>query len=180
MKKKFIFILVFTALLIILSCIYGIKIFKDKQVNTQLEEYIPQEEIADLQLRKTMVKLFFYNNETGKLEKEARLVDAIDLLDNPYRKLVQMLIEGPKHEKLNSLIPSDAKVLNTSISNGCVTLDMSVEFLNHTEDLDLKNKMIYSIVNTLTELTEVERVKFQINGKPNDIFNEEYVRIQSI
>lgn len=124
-----------------------------------------------------MVSLYFYNNETGELETEARLIDAIELLENPYTKLVQMLIDGPKSEKLKSLIPEDAKVLKTEIDSGCVTVDMSIEVLNYTEDKDLSNKMIYSIVNTLTELTEVESVRFLINGEENEVLSEEYIRI---
>ena len=77
-------------------------------------------------------------------------------------------------------MPEDLEIINTEFTNGCVTIDMSTEFLNYTEDTDLKNKMIYSIVNTLTELTEVDSVKFLINGESNDEFNEEYVRIQII
>ena len=176
MKKKIILVIISTIILILIFCLYGIKNYNEKQVNSQFEEYIPQEEIADTQSKKTMVNLFFYNNETGKLEKEARLINAIDLLDNPYKALMQMLIEGPKNEKLKSLIPNDVNVLDASICNGCVTVDLSIEFLNHTEDLDIKNKMIYSIVNTLTELTEVESIKFTINGKQNDLFNDEYFR----
>ena len=165
------------AVIIAVAGYFGINYLKGKQVSSEIEEYIPQEEVTDEQMRKTMVSLYFYNNETGELETEARLIDAVDLLENPYTKLIQMLIDGPKSEKLKSLIPEDVKIIKTEINNGCVTADMSIEFLNHTVDKDLKNKMIYSIVNTLTELTEVDSVKFLINGETNDEFDEEYVKI---
>ncbi len=164
------------AIVIAVAGYFGINYLKGKQVSSEIEEYIPQEEITEEQMRKTMVSLYFYNNETGKLETEARLVDAVDLLENPYTKLVQMLIDGPKSEKLKSLMPEDVKVIKTEIDGECVTVDMSIEFLNHTEDKDLKSKMIYSIVNTLTELTEVESIKFLVNGEQNDEFSEEYVK----
>lgn len=154
-----------------------INYLKEKQASSEIEEYTPQEEISDDQMRKTMVSLYFYNNETGELETEARLIDAVELIENPYTKLVQMLIEGPKSEKLKSLIPDDVKIIKTEFNGGCVTIDLSIELLNYTEDIDLKNKMINSIVNTLTELTEVDSIKFLIDGKQNDEFNEEYVRI---
>ena len=174
---RLIIIFLVMAVLIAAAGYFGINYLKGKQVSSEVEEYTPQEEITEEQMRKTMVSLYFYNNETGELETEARLIDAIELLENPYTKLVQMLIDGPKSEQLKSLIPEDTKVLKTEINSGCVTVDMSIEALNHTEDKDLKNKMINSIVNTLTELTEVESVKFLINGKENDEFGEEYVRI---
>lgn len=176
-SDKLIFTFLLMAVLIAIAGFYGIRYLKGKQVSSEIEEYIPQEEITEDQMRKTMVSLYFYNNETGELETEARLVDAVELIENPYTKLAQMLIDGPKSEKLKSLMPEDLEIINTEFTNGCVTIDMSTEFLNYTEDTDLKNKMIYSIVNTLTELTEVDSVKFLINGESNDEFNEEYVRI---
>ena len=164
-SDKLIFAFLLIAVLIAIAGFYGIRYLKGKQVSSEIEEYIPQEEITEDQMRKTMVSLYFYNNETGELETEARLVDAVELIENPYTKLAQMLIDGPKSEKLKSLMPEDLEIINTEFTNGCVTIDMSTEFLNYTEDTDLKNKMIYSIVNTLTELTEVDSVKFLINGE---------------
>ena len=56
----------------------------------------------------------------------------------------------------------------------CVVLDFSSEFLNF--DKENKNILLDSIVNTLTELTEVNKVKILIDGNDNDKFNEIYER----
>ena len=175
-NDKLIVIFIIIAVVITVVGFFTIHYLKGKQVNSEIEEYVPQEEITDEQMRKTMVNLYFYNNETGEIESEARLIDAIDLLEDPYTKLVQMLIDGPKNEKLKSLMPDDVKVIKSDFNNGCVTVDMTIEFLNYTEDEDLKNKMINSIVNTLTELAEVDSVKFLINGEENKAFEEKYVK----
>ena len=176
-NNKIIIIFTIIAIIIAGAGYYVINYLKNKQVSSQLEEYTPQEEITEEQMRETIVNLYFYNNETGELASEARLIDAIELIQNPYMQLVQMLIEGPKNDKLSNLMPEGEKVNSATINENCVTVDMSIEMLNHTEDKDLKNKMINSIVNTLTELTEVETVKFLIDGEENAEFNEEYVRI---
>ena len=175
--EKLIFIFLILAVMLAVAGYFGINYLKEKQVSSEIEEYIPQEEINDEQMRKTMVNLYFYNNETGELETETRIIDAAELIENPYTKLVQMLIDGPKNERLKSLMPDDVRVIKTELNSGCITLDMSIELLNYTEDKDLKSKMINSIVNTLTELNEVDSVKFLINGEENDEFNEEYVKI---
>lgn len=175
--EKLIFIFLILAAMLAVAGYFGINYLKEKQVSSEIEEYIPQEEINDEQMRKTMVNLYFYNNETGELETETRIIDAAELIENPYTKLVQMLIDGPKNERLKSLMPDDVRVIKTELNSGCITLDMSIELLNYTEDKDLKSKMINSIVNTLTELNEVDSVKFLINGEENDEFNEEYVKI---
>ncbi|MBR3162629.1 MAG: GerMN domain-containing protein [Clostridia bacterium] len=175
--NKLIFIFFIVAAIIAIIGYIGVNYLKESQVNSGIEEYIPQEEITDEQMRKTMVNLYFYNNETGELDTEARLIDAVELLENPYTKLVQMLIDGPKNEKLKKLMPEDVKVIKTEFNSGCVIVDLSIEVLNYTEDKDLKNKLINSIVNTLTELSEVESVKFLVNGEPNEEFNEEYIKL---
>ena len=174
--NRLILMFLLIAAIMLVAGYFGVKYLKDKQVSTNMGEYTPQEEITDEQMRKTMINLYFYNNETGKLETESRLIDAVELIENPYGKLVQMLIDGPKSEKLKSLMPDDVTLISAELVGNCVILDMSTEMLNYTEDTDLKEKMIGSIVNTLTELTEVDSVKFLINGEPNDEFNKEYIR----
>lgn len=175
--KKIIWICILILVIIAIcgSCL--INYLKDKQASSEVGEYVPQEEISDEQLRRTMVNLYFYNNDTGKLEKESRLVDVVELIENPYIKLVQMLIDGPKNENLKTLIPEGTQIAKAELKGNCVTIDMSIDILNHTEDRDLKDKMINCIVNTLTELTEVDSVRILINGNENAEFNEEYVKI---
>ena len=51
---------------------------------------------------------------------------------------------------------------------------MSNEFLNY--DKDKKDKLIKTIVNTMTELTEINSVKFIIDGSPCDELAQEYTR----
>ena len=51
-------------------------------------------------------------------------------------------------------------------------LDLSKEFIeNQKEDLDEISLSIYSIVNTLTELNEVNSVKILIDGEENKKYN---------
>ena len=58
-----------------------------------------------------------------------------------------------------------------------MVLDFSSEFLNYSkEDENEKTNLINSIVNTLTELTEVNQVKILIDGNENSEFNEIYTR----
>ena len=49
------------------------------------------------------------------------------------------------------------------------------EFLNY-ENEDKKLKIINSIVNTLTNLKEVNSVSFLINGEKNDEISEVYLK----
>lgn len=177
MKNKKIAI-IFSILLIIIL-IGGYFIIQwlqgEQQENMGVEEYIPQEEITKEQLRQTIVSLYFQSKETKELVPEARLIDIKEILNNPCDKLVNLLIEGPKSEKLERLIPENTKLNKSYMEDDCITLDFSTEILNYDKsDEKVKNNMINSIVNTLTQLTEVNSVKILIEGNENEEFKEVY------
>ena len=181
MKNKKIFI-IFSILLIVILIggYFGIKYAKNKSEkinNNEIAEYTPEEEITDKQLRQTIVSVYFPSKETNEIVPEARLIDIKEIINTPYEKLVNLLIEGPKNEKNNKIIPENTKLLRNYLDGDCVVLDFSEEFLNYDKNNEQeKNNIIKSIVNTLTELTEINKVKILINGNINDEFNEVYTR----
>jgi len=174
-KIIIIFVVIFAIIIIGGYCI--IKYVKKQQENTPTGEYTPQEEITDEQFRQTIVTLYFRDKETGKISPEARLVDIKEIINNPYEKIINLLIKGPKNEKLQNTIPSDTKILRAYMENDCLVLDFSKEFLNYSKDASLKKEtLIKSIVNTLTELTEVNSVKILIDSSQSDEFKDIYKR----
>lgn len=177
MKNKRI-VIIFSVLLIIILIggYFVIQWVKDRQQkNTEIEEYTPQEEITEEQLRQTIVSLYFQSKETKELVPEARLIDIKEILNNPGDRLVTLLIEGPKSEKEERIIPENTKLNKTYMENDCITLDFSAEFLNYDKsDEKVKKNMINSIVNTLTQLTEINSVKILIDGSENEDFKEVY------
>ena len=178
-NKKIIYIFTIALIVILIAGYFGIRYAKEKEKekNNFEEEFIPEEEITEEQARQTIVSLYFQNKDTEELMPEARLVDIKDIMSNPYEKLVYLLIEGPKSDKAVKVIPENTKVLKTYMEGDCVILDLSSEFLNYSKDNQKQKKnMVNSIVNTLTELTEVNSVKFMIDGQVNEEFKDVYVR----
>lgn len=177
MKGKKIGIIFFVLLVVILlGGYFAIKYVKNKE-ETIVEEYVPQEEIADEQVRQTIVSLYFPSKDTNEINPEARLIDIKEIINNPYDKLINLLIEGPKNEKNKKVMPDNTKLNKNYLENDCIVLDFSNEFLNYSKD-DEKEKMniINCIVNTLTELNEVNKVKFLIDGNESEEFKEIYTR----
>ena len=175
-NKKIIIIFTILLLVVLIGGYFGIKYVKEKQEEkTIVEEYTPQEEISEDQLRQTIVSLYFQSKDTKELAPEARFVDIKEIINDPCDKLINLLIEGPKNEKQERIIPENTKLLKTYMEGDCVTVDLSAEFLNYDKtDEKIKDNMIKSIVNTLTQLTEVNSVKILIDGNPNEEFNEVY------
>lgn len=145
-----------------------------------LDEYVPEVEISDKELRKTVVTLYFENEDENKVASETRIIDSKELLREPYETLIGMLLKGPKSSSLKSIIPEDTKILDASLKGSCVTINLSKEFVeNSPEDVNRKCDMIYTIVNTLTELKEVESVKFLIDGEESDGFDEKSISLKN-
>ena len=164
MKKWIVIVLVILAVLI---C--GILLF-----NTNVEvEYVPETEIGEVDLRKTMITLYFQNSENKELQKESRLIDSKDLLLDPYAELLNMLIEGPQSDFLQKTIPEGTKLLQVELVGNCLQINFSKEFIENSakEEIDRKN-CVYSIVNTLTELNEVSSVKILIEGEESKGFED--------
>lgn len=178
-NKKIIYIFTIALIVILIAGYFGIRYAKEKEKEKSNfeEEFVPEEEITEEQERQTIVSLYFPNKDTEELMPEARLVDIKDIMSNPYEKLVYLLIEGPKSDKAVKVIPENTKVLKTYMEGDCVILDLSSELLNYSKDNQKQKKnMVNSIVNTLTELTEVNSVKFMIDGQVNEEFKDVYVR----
>ena len=101
MKKK-IFMGIFLTLLII-GLIYMIVVNTVFNKNEEIiNEYIPEVEISDSELRKTLITLYFLDNE-GNIKSENRIIDSKELLRDPFLVLIGMLIEGPKDKNLKKL-----------------------------------------------------------------------------
>lgn len=173
MKKRiFYFILL---LGILLGVYFLVSYINDKKEKKQeYQNYTPQEEISEEQYRETIVNLYFLNKETKEIMAEARVIDAKTLWANPYKRLVELLLEGTQNEMLEKVIPDGVKVYDANIEAGCVIINVSKEILRFGEDETLKNNIINTIAKTLTELTEVEKITFLIEGEENKQLAEEY------
>lgn len=178
MNKKTIIII---GALVLAIVVVGIMYFLNKKTDKKIEEIEPQEEISDEQMRTTLVTLYYQNKDTKELSPEGRMVDVKELLKDPYATLVKLLIEGPKSEKLQSAIPDGTKILNAELKGDIVYLDLSNEFIDkHEGGKESENNTIYSIVNTLTELNEVNGVKILINGQQNKSFKDDKINFKDV
>ena len=170
-RKKIIAII--TLILIIIAGIFIYNNISIENTTDEYKDYTPQEEISDEQMRQTKVILFFANSETGELESETKIVDANILIKEPYKEIMNWLIKGPQSSNLKKLIPEGTAMHDIKVEKSCAIINLSSEFLNYEND-ENKLKIINSIVNTLTNLKEINSVKFLINGEENENLSENY------
>ena len=85
--------------------------------------------------------------------------------------IVATLIKGPVSKELSPAISGEVDVLSVTAENGLCTVDLSEEFKTHNTGGTTKETMaIYSIVNTLCGIDNINEVKINIEGNENPDF----------
>ena len=126
-----------------------------------------------------MVSLYFNQKDTNTLIPEARRVDVKELTKDPYITLIRLLIDGPKNEGLEQVIPEGTKINKIELKNGTIYLDLSNEFIeNHKGGAEAESRTVYAIVNTLVQLNEVEAVKIVIDGNAEANFKDNAISLK--
>ena len=174
---KILLTFVIILLIVVIGGYFIVRYVKGTEESATVEEYIPQEEISLEQSRQTILTLYFQDKQTKELVPEARVIDIKEMINLPYETLIKLLIDGPKNEKFKKIFPDNVKINMIYKEGECLTIDFSSEFLNYNkENPQTKETLINSIVNTVTELTEINQVKILISGEENTEFNEVYTR----
>jgi len=121
--------------------------------------------------------IYFVNNKTGEMVPEARSLDAKELLEDPYKKVINFLIEGSEDESLENTIPEGTILNNVSLKGEEIIVDFNETFIN---DDDVKSEIfvnrVYSVVDTLLEFKDISSVKILINGEEVDGLKESFVK----
>lgn len=178
MNKKVLLILL--VILLIVGAGFCLWKYSQNEQKEEITQYTPQEEISIEQERQTLVTLYFVNKETKMLMPEARLIDAKLLTQNPYATLVGLLLNGPKNDKLESVIPEGTRLNKVEVQKDMAIVDLSEEFIKGvSKGAEEESKIVYSIVNTLVELTEIESVKILIDGKEGLCFEDGQIDFKS-
>jgi len=111
------------------------------------------------------IKVYYTDEQAEYLVGETRVVTA----GNKYGDALIELMKVPLDESLLRLVPETTLINEVSVENGLAKVDLSDNFLEdgfHSDTGDIL--LIYSIVNTLTEFSEVNSVTFYINGEKLD------------
>ncbi len=129
------------------------------------------EDEAEVLSNKVPVYLYFANEDNTKLKLEVRYISMEDAKKGTSQLagiIVNELIKGPTATTgFKATVPEGSELRSAiKIKDGVAVVDMSKEFKSaHPGGKDAEKMTIYSIVNSLTELKDVQKVKFTIAGK---------------
>ena len=125
---------------------------------------------------KVTLVLYFANAEGDKLVRVNR--DVIYSSNIPIEKLImEQLIYGVTEEEAEngacSVINQDTKVLSVTEKDGICYVNLDTGFMAQTLNVT-PEVALYSVVNSLAELSSVNRVQFSVNGQTSLVFREKY------
>lgn len=122
------------------------------------------------------VTLFFATSE-GKTLQEVRVNIVYDGTISMEQLIVQQLIAGPSSisgvntDRVLATVPPNTKLIKISVKDGICYLDLSNEFIEKIPDIS-NEVAIYSIVNSLVELANIDKVQFSINGEQRAVYRD--------
>lgn len=120
----------------------------------------PGEQINSSQ--KTTLTLYFSNKEGNRLIPETREVHYSSNIS--LEKLVmEQLMEGPKKSGLQATIPTGTKLITITVVDSVGYVNLDEMFLNQNKEIN-EQVVLFSIVDSLTELPSIEKVQISING----------------
>ena len=159
-KKALRKIFVTTMSIFIIMTIYLIPL-TEKSVEANLEfEYITD-------LANSSIYLLDNNNY---LVKTKVLLDSEKIEDKIKSIISNLTISSNAKfpDNLKGLIPKNTKLNKVTIENDLVSLDFSKEFMNVDEETSLK--LIESLVYSITELDDINKVNISIEGNYLEIY----------
>lgn len=110
----------------------------------------------------TSIKLYFSSKDGKSLVEEVRDVQYSTSMS--LEKLVmEQLIDGPKDSKMLATIPSGTRIINMTTVDGVCYVNVDNTFM--TQNQEIKEEIVlYSIVNSLTQIQGVNKVQLSVNG----------------
>lgn len=113
-------------------------------------------------LNQSLIRLYFASTDGTQLAYED--VQVHYYKSSPLPKIVvESLISGPISKNLNSTMSSDVKLLNVEVLDGVCYVDFNQRFLDRVNEQSFALN-VYSVVNSLTELEDVDKVQIKIDG----------------
>lgn len=130
-------------------------------INIQTEEY--HSEVRQ-------VALYFADKDESRLVREMRSITITD--QQPIEQyIINELIKGTDEKGLKSLLSDNTVLVSVNVEDNICYLNFKSGFLTENSRDENHNRLvIYSIVNSLTELQTINRVQLYMDGKRVDSF----------
>lgn len=142
-----------------------------KEIGLMNEDQFIENAGEEINAYKTADLTLYFANKAGDKLVEQRVAMEYNSNISLEKLIVEQLIAGPPFDGAYPTIPSETKLLNISIKDNICYVNLDEGFLgtgyNVTESIP-----VYSIVNSLIDNTDAQKVQISINGETNRMFRE--------
>ena len=119
---------------------------------------------------RVVLKLYFANKSgSGLVERSEEVVYNSNI--SMEKLIVEKIIEGPETTDAFPTISDKTKIISVSVKDGICYVDLGKDASETTLDVS-EEVAVYSIVNSLSELSDVNKVQISIEGKSDRMFRE--------
>lgn len=123
-------------------------------------------------IQNTTLTLYFANKDGDALIAETRNVHYSSNM-SMEKVIMEQLLDGPDTEGLKSAIPAGTKLVSVSTVDGTCYVNLDATFKN--QDYAVKEGIvIYSIVNSLSEQSNISQVQISVNGDTSGAYRDTY------
>lgn len=144
---------------------------RGKAVGLMNEEQFIENAGEEINAWRTADLTLYYTNETGNKLVTQRVPMEYNSNISLEKLIVERLIAGPPYEGAYPTIPANTKLVSVTVRDGICYVTLDEGFLetgyNVTESIP-----VYSIVNSLVQNTDAQKVQISINGETNQLFRE--------
>lgn len=133
-------------------------------------DYIENIDDAISSVSTTKLRLYFAN-DAGDMLKPLDVDVYYSSNLSLERVVVEQLIKGSGVEGYNRTLPESMRLLSISVKDGVCYVNLDGTFLTQLVNVS-DNIPIYSIVNSLTELKDINSVEISVNGSNKSLFRD--------
>lgn len=131
----------------------------------------PGEQINSIQ--NTNLTLYFSNEAGDALVKEVREEVYYSSNISLEKLVMEQLLEGPAVTGAKTAIPAGTKLVSVSVVDGVCYVSLDEAFKNHDYKVN-EAVVIYSIVNSLSELPTINKVQISVNGDTSGVYRDSF------
>ncbi len=142
-----------------------------KEIGLMNEDQFIENAGEEINAYKTADLTLYFSNKAGDKLVGQRVAMEYNSNISLEKLIVEQLIAGRPFEGAYPTIPSETKLLNISIKDNICYVNLDEGFLGTGYNV-IESIPVYSIVNSLIENTDAQKVQISINGETNRMFRE--------